>query len=517
MNETHTTGAFDADVAIIGYGPSGVVAANTLGLHGVSTIAFERDREIHPRARAVTVNDWTMRIFQALGLDGVLKKDMDAMRALRWITYDGAELLGVGFPPSSLGGGTRFYSIYQPVMESSLRAGAERFPEHVSVRYGAEVVGVAHDATGVTVTARDEAGTESSVRVRYVLACDGGSSPTRAMIGARLEGGTIDTTWLVVDCRVRRWWPDRNLLTFWCDAERPVVDIALALGNHRWELPLRPEESPADFPTSAEVWPLLRDMGITEDDVEIHQHAFYRHHSRMADRWRAGRVFLVGDAAHLMAPWAGSGMQSGMRDAYDISWKLARVLRGDLPESFLNTYEAERRPNVAMFIEMSEELGRIVRLELGEAEMAALTAAPPEGEPAPEPPLIQPPVLAGGWLRGPVGDGVVGRMLPQPSAADPRGRIARLDDLLGDGFVLLGDEIDPRDLLSAEERAGWDALDARYLTVRPVDKGTETDAEIVDVDGVLCGWMRGFGVRAVAVRPDRFVAACDAHGLAVPA
>ncbi|GAB2830705.1 bifunctional 3-(3-hydroxy-phenyl)propionate/3-hydroxycinnamic acid hydroxylase [Actinocorallia aurea] len=509
---------FDADVAIIGYGPSGVVAANALGAHGVSAIAFERDRDIYPRARAVTVNDWTMRIFQALGLDEALKQDMDAMRALRWITYDGTELLHVGFPPSTLGCGTRFYSIYQPVMEASLRRHAERFADRVFVRYGAEVVGVDQDGDGVTVVSRDTAtGEESSVRVRYALACDGGSSPTRSLIGANLDGGTLDTTWLVVDCRVKRWWPDRNLLSFWCDPERPVVDIALARGNHRWELPLRAEESPADFPTSAQVWPLLEGMGITEDDVEIHQHAFYRHHSRMVDRWRTGRVFLVGDAAHLMAPWAGSGMQSGMRDAYDISWKLARVLRGDLPESFLDTYEAERRPNVAAFIEMSEELGRIVRLELDEKEMAAMSAAPPEGEPAPEPPLIQPPVLTAGWLHGPVGEGVVGRMVPQPSAADPRGRIGRLDDLLGDGFVLLGADVDPRTLLTAGERAAWDALGARYLTVRPVDKGTETDEEIVDIDGVLCRWMGDFGVRAVALRPDRFVAACDTHGLAVPA
>ncbi|ROO87407.1 3-(3-hydroxy-phenyl)propionate hydroxylase [Actinocorallia herbida] len=505
---------FDAEIAIIGYGPSGVVAANALGAHGVSAIAFERDRDIHPRARAVTVNDWTMRIFQALGMDEILKKDMDPMRALRWITYDGEVLLGVGFPPSTLGGGTRFYSIYQPVMEAALRACAERFADRIEVRYGAEVVALAQDATGVTVTSRDTAtGAETSVRVRYALACDGGSSPTRALVGARLEGGTLDTTWLVVDCRVKRWWPDRNLLTFWCDPDRPVVDIALARGNHRWELPLRPEETPADFPTSAEVWPLLKNLGITEDDVEIHQHAFYKHHSRMVDRWRTGRVFLVGDAAHLMAPWAGSGMQSGMRDAHDISWKLARVLRGDLPEAFLDTYEAERRPNVAGFIEMSEELGRIVRLE-GDG---AAQPAPPEGEDAPEPPLIQPPVLTAGWLRGPLGDGVVGRMLPQPAAADPRGRVAPLDDLLGDGFVLLGDDVDPRELLDPAERAGWDALGARYLAVRPVGKGTETEAEIVDLDGVLGAWLRGFGVRAVAVRPDRFVAACDLHGLAVPA
>lgn len=375
----HSKPHYDADVVIIGYGPSGVTAANTLASRGVSAIAFERDIDIYPRARAVTVNDWTMRIFQDLGLDAELLPVLDPQRALRWVTYDGTELMRVSFTPSTLGTveGTRFYNMYQPALEPILRAGGERFPELLEVRYGWEVLSTEQDADGVTVTARNLAtGEERKTRARYALACDGGSSPTRHALGIELLGDTLQVTWIVIDCKVKRWWPDRDYLTFWSDKRRPVVDIPLPLGNHRWEIPLREGESPADFATEDQVWPLLEDLGVSHEDVDIYQHAFYQHHERMGERWRDRRIFLVGDAGHLMPPWAGAGMQSGMRDAYDISWKLARVLDHTAPEAILDSYETERRPNVDFYTNLAIGLGKIIKQELSDEELAAATAPP---------------------------------------------------------------------------------------------------------------------------------------------
>ncbi|VWB26812.1 3-(3-hydroxyphenyl)propionate hydroxylase [Burkholderia pseudomultivorans] len=508
---------YDADVAIVGYGPTGVIAALALAKHGISTLAFERHRDIYPRARAVTVNDWTMRIFQNLGVDEPVLKQIDPQRALRWMRYDGTEILRIEHPPSTLGIKPRFFNIYQPTMEATLRECAAAHGERIDVRYGSDVVALEQDEGGVTVTAKDATtGELSSVRVRYVIGCDGGSSATRGMIGVKLLGDTLDVQWIVIDCRVKRWWPDRNLLTFWSDKERPVVDIALSGGNHRWELPLKPGETEADFSTNEQVWPLLEALGVSEDDVEIHQHAFYRHHTRMADRWRVGRVFLAGDAAHLMPPWAGAGMQTGMRDAFDLGWKLAGVLNGRLPAHFLDTYETERRPNASFYTDLAVQLGRIIKQELSDEEQAALNAPPAPD--APEAPLIAPPVLAAGWLRGPLGEGsIVGRMVPQPVVGDNRGVMARLDELLGDGFALLGDDVDPASLLTPQEKAAWDRLGARYIALRQQDQRTQGHDELIDLDGVLRPWLRKYGVRAVALRPDRFVAAADVSGLAVPA
>jgi 3-(3-hydroxy-phenyl)propionate hydroxylase len=400
-------------------------------------------------------------------------------------------------------------------MEATLRECAAARDE-IKVHYGTDVVSLTQDDYGVTLGAKDTATDAVTLtRVRYAIGCDGGSSATRSMIDVKLLGDTLDVTWIVIDCRVKRWWPDRNLLTFWSDKERPVVDIALSGGNHRWELPLKPGETEADFATQEQVWPLLRALGVSDEDVEIHQHAFYRHHTRMADKWREGRVFLAGDAAHLMPPWAGAGMQTGMRDAFDLGWKLAGVINGTLPECFLETYEAERRPNAAFYTELAVQLGRVIKQELSEEEQAALNA-PPSAD-APEPALIAPPVLTAGWLRGPVGDdSIVGRMVPQPVVGDTRGVMARLDALLGDRFVLLGDDIDPATLLTPDEKAAWDKLGARYLALRHQGQHTDGPDELIDLDGVLRPWLRKYGVRAVALRPDRFVAAADVSGLSVP-
>ncbi|WP_255949868.1 bifunctional 3-(3-hydroxy-phenyl)propionate/3-hydroxycinnamic acid hydroxylase [Streptomyces odontomachi] len=516
----HAQAGYDADVAVIGYGPTGLVGALTLARKGVGVVAFERDKDIYARARAVTVNDWTMRIFQELGVDERIERVIEPQRALRWVTYDGHEVMRVEHPPSTLGTRNtrpRFYNIYQPLMETELRRCGEEL-DGLEVRYGAEVVAVEQDAGGVTVTARDrESGAETTTRARYAIAADGGSSPTRKLLGVGMLGDTVDTLWVVVDCKVKRWWPDRDFLTFWTDRERPVVDIALSAGNHRWEIPLKPGETEADFPTSAEVWPLLEALGVTADDVEIHQHAFYRHHVRAAETWRRGRVFLAGDACHLMPPWAGAGMQTGLRDAHNLGWKLARVLRGELGEEWLDTYEAERRPNADFYTGLAVGLGRVIRQEATPQELEAMNTVPENTVTPWEPPLSAPPVLAAGWLRGERGDGsVIGRMVPQPVCGDTVGTLARLDDLLPDGFVLLGADLDPATLLSTEQKARWDGLGATYVAVRPRSAYTQGPGELVDLEDVLLPWLARYGVRAVAVRPDKFVAAADRTGLAPP-
>jgi 3-(3-hydroxy-phenyl)propionate hydroxylase len=513
-----TKAQFDADVAIVGYGPTGVAAANFLGSKGIKVIAFEREKDIYQRARAVTVNDWTLRCFQAAGLDQMLVKDMDPHTEYRWKTYAGKEQMRIKVQPSTLGQPAAM-AIYQPVMEQTLRDGAKRFADHVEVRYGKTVTGIAQDAEGATVTANGEA-----VRVRYVLACDGGSSATREGLGIKLLGDTIDTRWVVIDARIKRWWPERNILTFWCDKKRPVVDIALGLGNHRWEFPLEPHESEDQFATKEQLWGLLNSMGVTEQDVEIHQHAFYRHHVRAAERWREGRVFLLGDAGHLMPPWAGQGMQSGIRDAFNLSWKLhivlAGMVEGEAAEQLLDSYEAERSPNVAFLTAESEKLGRIIKMQMSGTEKVQAVTGAILAKLGLEPKLdiALPPTIDSGWLSGaPTKGSALGKMPPQPIMGTTVGRYGRLDDLIGAGFSLLGDNCDPASMMTADDQAAWQRLGASFHAVRSADQGSLAETDLIDLDGSLLDWMRGFGARVIALRPDRFVCSDQNSKLKVPA
>lgn len=508
----------DADVAIVGFGPSGLIAALTLAKYGVSAVVLERDHAIYPRARAVTVNDWTMRIFQALGVKEAIASAVTPQYGLRWVTYDGKEIMRMNHPPSRLGSKARCFDLYQPTLEARLRECAVEKANLLDIRFGHEVQEITQDTDGVTVIGRN-LNDDSSFRVRsrYLFGCDGGGSTVRDQLHIAMSGDTLPVLWIVIDCRVKRWWPDMNIPTFWSDNKRPVVDLPVPEGNHRWELPLAAHEHADDFPTQKEVWPLLEAMGVTRKDVDIHRHAFYHHHVRMADTWRRGRCFLMGDAAHLMPPWAGAGMQTGIRDAHDISWKLAWVLNRKSTAGLLETYERERKPSAGMYTDLAVSLGKVIRQELSAAERAELDQASADPAHPAESPLTAPPVLAGGWLRGARGEGsVIGRMLPQPNVSDHRGVVHPLDDLLGDGFSILGDNVEPQSMLRGDVRGAWDALGCRYVPVRSKDQYTQGPHDIVDTDDLLLPWMRRYGVRAIAVRPDKFVAGSDVGGLEIP-
>ena len=146
--------------------------------------------------------------------------------------------------------------------------------------------------------------------------------------------------------------------------------------------------------------------------------------------------------------------------------------------------------------------------------MAAM--APPPGE-APRQPLLEPPELYTGWISGtPTPDSAVGKYIPQPRVAGTNGKLHLLDDLIGNGFTLLGDNLDPATLLSAEQRSAWDGLGASYRAVLSPDQASKAESDIIDIEGSLLAWMRGFGAKAIALRPDRFVAASDVQGLNVP-
>lgn len=514
------TSGYDADVAIIGYGPTGLVASLSLAEHGASVIAFEREESIYPRARAVTINDWTLRILQNLGIGDRIRKVIDPQLALRWLTYDRTEVMRVWHGPSNLGADATFYNIYQPAMEAELRtATQELHGDRITVHYGDEVLKVEQDVTGVTISSTAPDGSTRVTRAKYAIAADGGSSSTREALGIAFDGDTEDTQWIIIDCHSKRWWPNRDFLTFWTDTDRPVVDVAVAVGAHRWELPLKPGETPEDYDTEDKVWPLLESLARVKEDVSIHQWAFYRHHARMARTWRQGRVFLAGDAAHLMPPWAGAGMQSGMRDAYDLGWKLGGALRGDFPEPCLDTYEAERRPNVAFYTRIAVTNGKIIKQQATPDEIAEMSAPDPSFKVTPwGPPLTRDPVLVAGWFRGPLAtdDSIIGRIIPQPLVSSNLGLVTRLDDLLGNGFVLLGANVDPAAVLTPEEKAGWDALGARYVAIRPKDAYTESATDLVDLQNVVLDFMKRYNSHVIALRPDRFIAAADNYGLAVP-
>ena len=519
-SEQPTVRPREYDVAIIGYGPVGVTAANLLGARGLSVLVAERDGSVYDRARAIATDEEILRIWQRVGLAERLKQDMLWGKAIDFVDADGESFLsfaprtrGNGYPPQLF--------LYQPVLEQVLRQGVERFP-NVEVRLRTEVVHQGQDRDGVELTMVDlDAETTTRARVRYVVAADGGSSPTRGRLGIGFEGRTYEDRWLVIDTKVLQEWPEVDRLRFHCNPIRAAVDCPTPLGHHRWEFPVLPDDDETELVTDTAVRRLLTDQGVDPHWVEVLRAVVYSHHVRLAAQWRVGRVFLVGDAAHVMPPWIGQGMSSGVRDVNNLCWKLAGVVRGELPESVLDTYASERMPHVRSMTKAAVFFGRVIT----ERRRAVTAVRDPLFRVAMRAPYVGAFLRDGSWFpetryahgllarsrsRTRAG-GLVGQMVPQPWVEAADGTRTRLDDALGSGWALLRAPGDRTGTDPAWSRAG-----VRSLTLLPANSRPAA-AAVVDADDVLVPWMRRHRVTTVAVRPDGIVyAAASGRGPLAP-
>ncbi|CAM5690376.1 3-(3-hydroxy-phenyl)propionate/3-hydroxycinnamic acid hydroxylase [Streptomyces glaucescens] len=353
-------------VVIVGAGPVGVTAAILLARRGVRSVLLERHRDVYPLPRAVAMDDEVRRILQAAGVHeefASLARPANGLRLLDPRHRVMAEFRRDdphghhGFPQTTL--------FDQPDLERLLRAALARHPE-CELRGGVEVLAVEHAAEHepgraapggppgrVLVTVRDTAGGEPErLWADAVLGCDGAGGLTRSAIGAIWEDLQFEETWTVVDVRTRlpvRTWEGVDQV---CDPARPGTFMRIGEDRYRWEF--RVGEAPVDLRELVAPWVDVPDGG---DGFEVLRQARYAFRACVADRWRRGRVFLLGDAAHLTPPFVGQGLCSGLRDAHNIAWKLARVLTHGADERLLDTYESERKPHTRQMIRLAITTG----------------------------------------------------------------------------------------------------------------------------------------------------------------
>lgn len=489
------------DVAIVGYGPVGVTAANLLGQMGLTVVVVERDPDIYARARAISTDEEVLRIWQQVGLADRLNADMQPGCGANFVDADGVPFVkllpasrGNGHPPQQF--------IYQPALEKVLRAGVDRFP-NVSLLLEHECLRLIQRPDHVELMLADLRVDEfRRIRASYVIAADGGSSATRAQLGIGFSGRTFAERWIVIDTKVLVEWPGHDRLRFHCNPDRPTVDCPTPLGHHRWEFPVRGDEDERDLLNEDAIWKVLRGQGISEKNVEILGYACYSHHVRFADRWRVGRIFLAGDAAHAMPPWIGQGMCAGVRDVGNLCWKLAAVLGGKLPESVLDTYQAERLPHVKEVTERAVKTGKLII----QRNRWRATARNHIFRTASRLPYFLTWLRNHRWLPdahygdGFVannGNGATGWLIPQPSVMDEKGDTVRLDDVLGGRWNVLH-------VGSPPDVSAWRS--AGVPIIRITSPGTVPGPDsIVDCDGSLTRWLEKKNASTVVVRPDGFI------------
>ncbi|WP_263996299.1 bifunctional 3-(3-hydroxy-phenyl)propionate/3-hydroxycinnamic acid hydroxylase MhpA [Mycobacterium yunnanensis] len=474
-------------MVVVGAGPTGATAGILLGQYGIDTVVLDRWNGVYPQPRAVHMDDEVCRVVARLGLAdrfaaisrpalGLQLRDRHhrVLAEFRRDTTTSAQ----GYPQANM--------FDQPELEAVLRDELMR-QRCVDVRGRAEVIALEQVDGRVRVTYRDHAGdTMASVDADYVLGCDGANSFVRSTIQARMEDLHFDQRWLVVDvdtdANLQQWEGVHQV----CDPVRAATYMRVGVTRYRWEFQLLDGESADQFSNLAVLQPLIAPWvrGIETDRLRLIRVAQYTFRAQIADRWRRGNVFILGDAAHLTPPFIGQGMGAGLRDAHNLAWKLAGVLRGNLPSQVLDSYQAERKPHARAMIRLALLIGRLMTGggELGDrlrgVAVPRLGLVPGVRRRIVDSstPALHRSALVG-RRRGP--RSLTGTLCPNPALPDGR----RVDDVRGMGFSIV-----TAVPFTADQQA---LADRRCVTV--VFAATGSD---------LARWLRRGRTTAALIRPD---------------
>lgn len=512
-----------ADVLIIGAGPVGLMLANLLGQQGVNVLLVEKSETLIDYPRAVGIDDEALRAMQTAGLvDEVLPHTIPDQKI--YMVNGDRQILSEVNPTTREFGWPRRNGFVQPLVDRVLLDGLKRFP-NTAVRFSTEVVDLLEDGEGVVATT--ERG--EKLRARYVVAAEGGASRTRRQLGISFDGETRPSDGIVID--VANDPIGTPHAVFGGDPKRSYASIALPHGIRRWEFTLFESEDPSLVESDDYIHALLAPHVPDPTKLEIIRRRVYRHHARVAGQFKVGSIFLAGDAAHVMPVVGGQGWNSGIRDAFNLAWKLGAVINGACGDALLETYEMERmghvKQMVAVSLGMAKEMTDHDPAKAAERDRIAANRTPEEREAQkrqafkPQPKfdkgvVVHTPLPSFKTLPARDVPRMAGAIFPQPRVTNAEGVEMLLDDATGQGWRVLMWNNNPMAFISAERCAALAHLRVRLVQVVPKTQlpwARRHAPAGVTVIGDLGGepslqaWFDARPVGAVVVRPDHVVAA----------
>lgn len=348
-----------SDVLVVGRGPVGAVLAILLGQLGWRVTVLEARPEPYLLPRATSFDGETARLLAVTGIGADLHRITEPATGYQWRTASGQVLLDIAFSRRGRYGWPDANTMHQPALEQLLAERASAIPT-IRTCLGHRVVDIVEGADRVTAVTENGDGRRNTFDARWLVGCDGANSFVRDRIGVAVTDLGFSYEWLLCDLTLhepRDFVPTNVQL---CDPARPTTMVGSGPGRRRWEFMRLPEETATELDTPGAAWRLLAPHGVTPDTATLLRSAVYRFRAMWADQWRMGRVFLAGDAAHLMPPFAGQGMCSGIRDVSNLAWKLDLVMSGRAGEPLLDTYTLERRTQTKASILASVKLGRVI-------------------------------------------------------------------------------------------------------------------------------------------------------------
>lgn len=493
-----------ADFLIVGAGPVGLLAAIMLGREGWRVTVVEKWPARYPMPRACTIDHEALRILQGVG---VMNEHADLFEPSRGErggyqlrNADGVLLRAINWNRTAESGWANTNGFYQPDLEAALESLALALPS-VEIRRGWTATGVEQDDSSVTLTMTrtDDESQSAAVTGSWLIGADGANSVVRDGVAIESVDSGFEADWLVVDYEPLDDHQWDSFVTQYCDPNQPATAVNSGPGRRRFEFMRRADTTIATLSLVESAWAMMKPWGITPETARLERHAVYTFRGRWAREWRDGRVFLAGDSAHLMPPFLGQGLCSGLRDASALAWRLSLVAAGLASESILDTYGTERGAHAQEIIAEAVALGQLIceldpqkaaerdaRMIAELNDPAAVTVEPPH------PRLGDPSLTCTDRTQNNAG------RLSLQAVVERDGVIGLFDDVVGGSWQLIARDLDAGGAVSDDLREWFETVGGTITTV-------SAESPVRDIHGSYSSWFETHGCSIVLSRPDFYI------------
>ena len=344
------------DICIIGYGPVGATLSGLLSSLGLSVLVIEKNNGVSPTARAINTDSEQLRTFNFLNIAPKIIANSRKIKKVHFTdsefnpysTIDIPKEDNLGWPPALL--------FYQPELETIIRDSNLKY-KNLKILENTKAVNI-EDTNPIRVDIRNDR-KDSRIYCKYLIGCDGANSFVRKYIDSKLIDFGFDQDWIVIDAHTTKQIDiSKDEAKQICDPNRLQTYVPGRRNHKRFEFKLLKGETKKDF-TKKKVWELLSPW-INRNNSKIERAVVYKFHACIAEKWRDKNIFIAGDAAHQMPPFLGAGMGTGIRDVFNLAWKVYLVIKGKAGENLLETYQLEREPHANWTVQQAKLIGEMM-------------------------------------------------------------------------------------------------------------------------------------------------------------